>query len=182
MGPNALQGPAAAIPIGAVGIDGGLENLNIFKMLLFLAEARGFEPPVPVSEYNDLANRRLKPLGHASVGESYKEGTHRYQARDRTVGQSRDRPGAAVPQGRDRYRHRHRHRRGAAGAPRREAGSSCGPRVDGVWSAPLRRPIWRAVLNALLLTESRAALRDAASTADERLVPAHGRAWHHGGA
>jgi hypothetical protein len=39
-----------------------------------LAEARGFEPPVPVSEYNDLANRRLKPLGHASVGETYTEG------------------------------------------------------------------------------------------------------------
>lgn len=45
-----------------------------------LAEARGFEPPVPVSEYNDLANRRLKPLGHASVGESYKQGTTRDQA------------------------------------------------------------------------------------------------------
>jgi hypothetical protein len=38
-----------------------------------MAEARGFEPPVPVSKYNDLANRRLKPLGHASVGESYTE-------------------------------------------------------------------------------------------------------------
>ena len=50
-----------------------------------LAEARGFEPPVPVSEYNDLANRRLKPLGHASVAESYKEGPSRYQARDRAV-------------------------------------------------------------------------------------------------
>ena len=45
-----------------------------------LAEARGFEPPVPISEYNDLANRRLKPLGHASVAESYKQDTMQYQA------------------------------------------------------------------------------------------------------
>lgn len=45
-----------------------------------LAEARGFEPPVPVSEYNDLANRRLKPLGHASVAQSYKQALRRYQA------------------------------------------------------------------------------------------------------
>ena len=46
-----------------------------------LAEARGFEPPVPISEYNDLANRRLKPLGHASVAESYKQVPWQYQAR-----------------------------------------------------------------------------------------------------
>ncbi len=45
-----------------------------------MAEARGFEPPVPVSEYNDLANRRLKPLGHASVRESYKQAATRDQA------------------------------------------------------------------------------------------------------
>src|SRR5688572_8647826 len=31
-----------------------------------LAERGGFEPPVSVTQYNDLANRRLRPLGHLS--------------------------------------------------------------------------------------------------------------------
>ncbi len=36
-----------------------------------MAETRGFEPPVPLSEYNDLANRRLQPLGHVSSAPAY---------------------------------------------------------------------------------------------------------------
>ena len=31
-----------------------------------LAEGKGFEPSIPVSQYNGLANRRLQPLGHPS--------------------------------------------------------------------------------------------------------------------
>ena len=31
-----------------------------------MAEGGGFEPPIPVSQYNGLANRRLQPLGHPS--------------------------------------------------------------------------------------------------------------------
>lgn len=31
-----------------------------------MAERGGFEPPVPLAEYNDLANRRLQPLSHRS--------------------------------------------------------------------------------------------------------------------
>ena len=81
------------------GISGGMGLIRIcfesYGWSTYLAEARGFEPPVPVSEYNDLANRRLKPLGHASVGQSYKEGMRRYQARDRTVGSA---PTTAMPQ------------------------------------------------------------------------------------
>ena len=102
-----------------------------------MAEARGFEPPVPVSEYNDLENRRLKPLGHASVGQSYKEGIHRYQARDRAA---RRPPRLAC--------HRSEQACGADGADR--AGFGCGPRVDGVWSAPLRRLIGRATHHGAL--------------------------------
>lgn len=32
-----------------------------------LAEGKGFEPSIPVSQYNGLANRRLQPLGHLSA-------------------------------------------------------------------------------------------------------------------
>ncbi len=32
-----------------------------------MAERRGFEPPIQFYPYNDLANRRLQPLGHLSV-------------------------------------------------------------------------------------------------------------------
>ena len=33
-----------------------------------VAEGKGFEPPEGVSSFNDLANRRLQPLGHPSAG------------------------------------------------------------------------------------------------------------------
>ena len=33
-----------------------------------LAEGKGFEPPKGISSFNDLANRRLQPLGHPSAG------------------------------------------------------------------------------------------------------------------
>ena len=33
-----------------------------------MAEGRGFEPRKGVSPFNDLANRRLQPLGHPSAG------------------------------------------------------------------------------------------------------------------
>ena len=29
-----------------------------------MAEGKGFEPPKGISSFNDLANRRLQPLGH----------------------------------------------------------------------------------------------------------------------
>ena len=32
-----------------------------------MAEGKGFEPPKGVSSLNDLANRRLQPLGHPSA-------------------------------------------------------------------------------------------------------------------
>jgi hypothetical protein len=32
-----------------------------------MAERKGFEPPERVSPFNDLANRRLQPLGHLSA-------------------------------------------------------------------------------------------------------------------
>lgn len=35
-----------------------------------LAEWEGFEPSIQVSPYNDLANRRLQPLGHHSNARS----------------------------------------------------------------------------------------------------------------
>ena len=33
-----------------------------------MAEGKGFEPPEGVSSFNDLANRRLQPLGHPPAG------------------------------------------------------------------------------------------------------------------
>lgn len=34
-----------------------------------MAEGKGFEPSIPVTQYNDLANHRLQPLGHPSARE-----------------------------------------------------------------------------------------------------------------
>ena len=34
-----------------------------------MAEGKGFEPPKGISSFNDLANRRLQPLGHPSAGD-----------------------------------------------------------------------------------------------------------------
>ena len=34
-----------------------------------MAERGGFEPPIRFYPYNGLANRRLQPLGHLSVGD-----------------------------------------------------------------------------------------------------------------
>ena len=36
-----------------------------------MAEGKGFEPPEGVSSFNDLANRRLQPLGHPSAIKGY---------------------------------------------------------------------------------------------------------------
>ena len=33
-----------------------------------MAEGKGFEPPKGISSFNDLANRRLQPLGHPPAG------------------------------------------------------------------------------------------------------------------
>jgi hypothetical protein len=46
---------------------------TVYKSMVFLlgkemAEGKGFEPPEGVSSFNDLANRRLQPLGHPSAG------------------------------------------------------------------------------------------------------------------
>ncbi len=44
-----------------------LNSFYIEKM----AEGKGFEPPKGVSSLNDLANRRLQPLGHPSAKSGY---------------------------------------------------------------------------------------------------------------
>ena len=38
-----------------------------------MAEGKGFEPPKGISSFNDLANRRLQPLGHPSAGVCVKQ-------------------------------------------------------------------------------------------------------------
>ena len=44
-------------------------NLHVFSgFQRKLAESGGFEPPVELSSYNGLANRRLQPLGQLSCG------------------------------------------------------------------------------------------------------------------
>ena len=41
------------------------EKLRLFRRM---AEGKGFEPPKGISSFNDLANRRLQPLGHPPAG------------------------------------------------------------------------------------------------------------------
>ena len=41
-----------------------------------MAEGKGFEPPKGVSSLNDLANRRLQPLGHPSAKSGYGNTPH----------------------------------------------------------------------------------------------------------
>jgi hypothetical protein len=43
------------------------QKLHILKILDWMAENGGFEPPIELSPYNGLANRRLQPLGQLSV-------------------------------------------------------------------------------------------------------------------
>ena len=43
-------------------------NIWILKVEKKMAEGKGFEPPKGISSFNDLANRRLQPLGHPSAG------------------------------------------------------------------------------------------------------------------
>ena len=45
-----------------------IHNIDFKWLLEALAEGKGFEPSIPVSQYNGLANRRLQPLGHPSAG------------------------------------------------------------------------------------------------------------------
>ena len=42
------------------------EWLSIFNSIMKLAERQGFEPWVPISRYDDLANRSFRPLRHLS--------------------------------------------------------------------------------------------------------------------
>jgi hypothetical protein len=42
-------------------------SIKINALQRFLAETQGFEPWIPISEYNALAKRRLQPLGHVSM-------------------------------------------------------------------------------------------------------------------
>ncbi len=46
-----------------------------------MAEGKGFEPPKGISSFNDLANRRLQPLGHPSAGDCAQEGHNTPSAR-----------------------------------------------------------------------------------------------------
>ncbi len=43
------------------------KNVSILKVVILMAEGGGFEPPRGISSPNDLANRRLQPLGHPSA-------------------------------------------------------------------------------------------------------------------
>ena len=43
-----------------------------------MAEGMGFEPTIPVSQYNGLAIRRLQPLGHPSA--DHELGSYRLRA------------------------------------------------------------------------------------------------------
>jgi hypothetical protein len=113
--------------VGATGrISGGAGDL---------AEARGFEPPVPVSEYNDLANRRLKPLGHASVGESYKQGGIRDQAQ---LGHRALSVTIELPAAQDTTKKQAIPRPKSSAAVDCERG--CGRGAERLWSAALTRP------------------------------------------
>ena len=47
----------------AIGHDRGRQFVS---QLGALAETQGFEPWVPLTGYDDLANRCLQPLGHVS--------------------------------------------------------------------------------------------------------------------
>ena len=44
-------------------------NKHFAKKPKEMAEGKGFEPPKGISSFNDLANRRLQPLGHPSAGD-----------------------------------------------------------------------------------------------------------------
>jgi hypothetical protein len=44
----------------------GTRKFDIFREIM--AEGKGFEPPKGISSFNDLANRRLQPLGHPPAG------------------------------------------------------------------------------------------------------------------
>jgi hypothetical protein len=46
----------------------GFEWVFRMSQKKLLAESGGFEPPVQLSPYNGLANRRLQPLGQLSSG------------------------------------------------------------------------------------------------------------------
>ena len=41
-------------------------RISLFCLMRKMAERGGFEPPVSLAEYGDLANRCLQPLGHLS--------------------------------------------------------------------------------------------------------------------
>ena len=46
-----------------------------------MAEGKGFEPPKGISSFNDLANRRLQPLGHPSAGDCAQQSLTAHSAR-----------------------------------------------------------------------------------------------------
>lgn len=41
-------------------------STQVFDIIKCVAETEGFEPSVPLTGYDDLANRCLQPLGHVS--------------------------------------------------------------------------------------------------------------------
>ena len=53
----AIGGQAASFPLGKAS-----------ATRRQVAETEGFEPSIPLTGYDDLANRCLQPLGHVSVG------------------------------------------------------------------------------------------------------------------
>ena len=46
----------------------GFRSLYQLMIWVKMAEGKGFEPPKGISSFNDLANRRLQPLGHPPAG------------------------------------------------------------------------------------------------------------------
>jgi hypothetical protein len=66
-----LYGSSLQREIARFGVNSGnlLEHLScLFSITWMLAESGGFEPPIELSPYNGLANRRLQPLGQLSCG------------------------------------------------------------------------------------------------------------------
>ena len=62
------SGRPAADWFASRGTGATIFQISLFNKInrVLLAETEGFEPSVPVTRYDDLANRCLQPLGHVS--------------------------------------------------------------------------------------------------------------------
>ena len=60
--------PKLAAPKNPIYSRSQLQTGNEQNQIKKMAEGKGFEPPKGISSFNDLANRRLQPLGHPPAG------------------------------------------------------------------------------------------------------------------